>query len=80
MRETADIRFRLAQRGHAALTLFDAAGRRVRSIVSSELHSGVHSVRWDGRDDAGHRVHAGLYFYRLEAGGQTLRRTVVVVP
>ena len=80
MCETADMRFRLAQRGHAALTLFDAAGRRVRGIVSSEFPAGEHSLRWDGRDDAGHRVHAGLYFYRLEAGGQALRRTVVVVP
>jgi len=80
MRETTDIPFRLAQRGHTSLTLFDAAGRRVRSIVSSEFPAGEHSARWDGRDGAGRRVHAGLYFYRLVAGGQTLRRTVVVVP
>jgi flagellar hook assembly protein FlgD len=31
---------------------------------------GVHSVVWDGRDEAGQEVGSGVYFYRLEVPGQ----------
>ena len=36
---------------------------------------GAYAITWDGRDDGGHPVAAGVYFYRLEGGGtsSTLR-------
>jgi hypothetical protein len=36
---------------------------------------GSYSITWDGRDDGGRPVAAGVYFYRLQGpgSGQTLR-------
>lgn len=71
------LRFGLAASGRANLALYDASGRRVRTLVGGTLEAGEHSAQWDGRDEGGHEVAAGLYFARLEAGGNA--RTVRIV-
>jgi hypothetical protein len=63
------LRFALATAGETRLDIFDAAGRRVASLVHAELDPGNYSVRWDGRADSGEPLGAGLYFARLIAPG-----------
>ena len=62
-----------------SLEIFDAAGRRVRTLVTDELVSGTQTVGWDGRDDRGTAVSSGVYFYRLTApqGVVTRRMTLI---
>lgn len=62
----------------SALTVFDAGGRRVRGLGEA-FGPGLHEVSWDGTDDRGHSVKAGVYFYRLEAGGARFTRRLVLV-
>jgi hypothetical protein len=71
------LRFGLATAGHASLALYDASGRRVRTLAGGTLEAGEHSAQWDGRDDGGRKVAAGLYFARLEARGMS--RTLRIV-
>lgn len=52
----------------ATLGVYDAAGRRLRSW-SDGLHPGLNEVEWDGTDERGRALGAGVYFYRLELGG-----------
>ncbi len=54
----------------ASLSVYDAAGRRVLHMAEAEHAAGSFSIRWDLRDDRGRAVGAGLYFVRLEAGGE----------
>ena len=65
------LNFELAQGGDTRLDVFDAAGRRVASLLHSGLEPGRYSVRWDGRADNGSALGAGLYFARLSAHGVT---------
>jgi hypothetical protein len=69
------LRFSLAVPGRGSLTVFDASGRRVRALESGGFARGLHTPRWDGRDDAGHTVPRGIYFaqLRLDHDVQTLR-------
>ncbi|MFN8587099.1 MAG: FlgD immunoglobulin-like domain containing protein [Candidatus Eisenbacteria bacterium] len=69
-RGTSTLRFALAHAGRAQLELYDASGRRVRTLLAGTLEAGEHGASWDGRDDSGHESAAGLYFARLEAGGE----------
>jgi flagellar basal-body rod modification protein FlgD len=61
------------------LTIHDVAGRRVRKLIDGTRSSGRHDVRWDGRDDAGQAVAAGVYLARVvAAGGMDYRKLVLV--
>ena len=60
------IQFNLAAGGRVRLSLFDAAGRRVRSLVDGAFAAGPHVAPWDGRSDQGTPLSAGVYFARLE--------------
>jgi len=63
------IAFELAQADLVNLSVIDLSGRQVRRLVASQAYqSGSHSVTWNGRDDEGKVVAAGVYFYRLDAG------------
>jgi len=63
------IPFNLAARQAVELAVFDAGGRRVATLLNTELDPGPHEVDWDGTDDRGRPVASGVYFYRLTAGG-----------
>lgn len=45
--------------------IFDLAGRKVTAVGVGDLPTGVHSVSWDDRSDAGAPLPSGVYFYRI---------------
>jgi hypothetical protein len=51
-----------------SLGVFDAAGRRLRTW-NDGFTPGLNEIVWDGTDDRGQPVRAGVYFYKLELGG-----------
>ncbi|MBT7859431.1 MAG: T9SS type A sorting domain-containing protein [Gemmatimonadetes bacterium] len=61
------------------LDVYNLSGQRVISLMSGSITSGQYSITWDGRNQRGHAVSSGLYFYRLEAGSflQTRKLTLV---
>ena len=64
------IEFTLGESARVDLAVYDLAGRRVRRLVADErLDAGPHHATWDGRDARGQVVSAGVYLYRLRAGG-----------
>jgi len=72
--------FDLAHGGSVRVDIFDVAGRRVRTLVNAKLDAGWnHRATWNGRDETGHPVSAGLYFCRLEAAGQSATRKLVLL-
>ena len=74
---TTSVRFGLARAARVRLELFDLAGRRVRTLVDGDLEAGAHATTWDGRDERGASVRAGIYFVRFIAPGKTLNARVV---
>jgi flagellar hook capping protein FlgD len=78
-RESFTLRFALLREARVSLAIYDAAGRRVRELASGLRPEGEQSITWDRRDGAGHTVHAGLYFARLEADGSALTQKLVTL-
>jgi M6 family metalloprotease-like protein len=73
------IRYVLPIGGTVTLTIYDAAGSRVRLLEQALRGAGEHEVYWDGRDDAALPVASGVYFYRLEtAAGSEVKRMVLL--
>jgi hypothetical protein len=61
------------------LDVFDLSGRRVRTLLDQALPAGEYRVVWNGLDDSGHRVHAGVYSVRLVAAGARESRSIVML-
>jgi len=64
------IRYALARKEptQTELSVFNILGQKVRTLVSKPQSAGVYSVVWDGRDDSGHKLASGVYFYRIVSG------------
>jgi len=75
------VRFALALPVAATVevAVFDAMGRRVRTLLSGLTESGSLPLLWDGLDARGHRAGAGVYFLRANASGSTVTRRLVRV-
>ena len=63
------IRYELPKEGLVQLTVFNALGQKVRTLVQGVELAGAHAVRWDGRDERGMQVGSGIYVYRLQSFG-----------
>ena len=73
----AAIAFQIPSRTKVDLRLFDVSGREVATLASGDFDAGVHTVDWDGRDDRGHLVPSGVYFYRLNTQEYQAKRQLV---
>jgi len=73
------ISFDLARAGRVELEVFDASGRRVKSLVDGTRSSGHHEVQWNGTDDGGRVVASGVYHYRLRTDGVEQSRPMVLL-
>ena len=65
---------------HVTLRVYDVAGRLVRTLLEdADLGTVPGNVDWDGRDEAGRTVAAGVYVGRLAGGGHSATTPVVLV-
>ncbi len=61
------------------IEIFDVRGRLVRTLVNGVVLAGRRSEVWDGRDDRGVEVEAGIYFCRIEAGSWSATKAMTLV-
>ena len=73
------ISFDLARYGPVELSVYDASGRKVKTLVDGTRSSGPYRVEWNGTDDAGRKVASGVYHYRLRADGVDTSRPMVLL-
>jgi serine protease len=69
-----EIAFSLQGESPVRLTIYDVKGQVVEILVQETLGAGLHVQTWDARDHA-----SGVYFYRLEAGGFTETRKMIML-
>ncbi len=67
---TTTIQYALPQAVDVELTVYNMLGQPVRTLVAEYQRAGRYAMEWDATDDSGQRMAAGLYFYRLQAGGE----------
>jgi len=78
---TTTITFTLAGKtaSHVRLEIFNIKGQKVRTLVNHDLNPGKHQLVFNGRDDQGHIVATGLYFYRLQTNNyQAVRKMILL--
>lgn len=76
---TTTVRFELSVPSHVSVTIYDAKGRSVRTLVDESRSAGSFDAVWDGRDDRGHSAGSGVYFVRMVAGDYSRSAKVVML-
>jgi hypothetical protein len=73
------IEYELPHAASVQIAIFDAMGKRVRSLVEIQQYAGKYRITWDARNDAGVRVATGVYFYRMAAGDYVERKKMILL-
>ena len=66
------IKYALPEASQVRLEVFNVVGQVVSTLVDNNQNAGRYMVQWDATNDQGHSLSSGLYFYRLQAGGEFL--------
>lgn len=61
------------------LTILDASGRRIRTLLDAPRAAGIHEIVWDGRNEGGLEVAGGIYFALVEVDGRRQARPIAVI-
>lgn len=73
------VSYQLDRAGRVRLSVYNMAGQRVKTLVNAVQSAGAHTINWDGRDEDGSKVCAGMYFARLQTGDQKDTRKLILV-
>jgi len=65
--------------GHVQIAVFDASGRRVRTLVNEMQGPGSHTATWDGRREDGVRAAAGVYFMNAQVAGHKASERLILL-
>ncbi len=79
MNPKTDITFTLGQAGPVRVSVYDLAGRLVKTIRQGDFPVGANTVSWNGLTGSGNRAASGVYFLSVEAAGvrEVSRVTVI---
>ncbi len=62
------INYQLPSSANTKIVIYNVIGQEVRSLVNGYEPAGYQQTVWNGRDNFGNVVSAGIYFYKLTAG------------
>jgi hypothetical protein len=71
------IEFSIATEGFVSLNVYDITGRMVSTLVEGNLSTGYHNVIWNGIDNNGMAMSAGIYIYALQTETSSITRKMV---
>ena len=61
--------YALPEVSQVSINVYDVRGQFVRRMVAEEQPGGYYDITWNGLDDSGNQVSAGMYFCKLNTGG-----------
>ena len=76
---TTTISYDLPKQSQVALGIYDLLGKRIKTLVNQSQDAGVKTVRWDGTDNSGRPVSAGVYLYQVQARDFTQTRKMLLL-
>ncbi|NIA23344.1 MAG: T9SS type A sorting domain-containing protein, partial [Proteobacteria bacterium] len=66
-------------RGNVRLAIYSLSGRLVKTLVNEMKNAGVYKTAWNGRNNSGNKVVAGIYVCKLVNGGKMISKKITVI-
>jgi len=81
IKQATVIRYQMTGDGPVKLAVYNIAGQLIKILIDDPSPNalGEGRVRWDGRDDNGRAVSNGVYIYKLNAGGKSLAKKMIIL-
>jgi len=64
---TTTIEYNIPHRSFVTVTVYNARGQKIRTVVQDTKTAGKHTAVWDGKDYFGNKVSSGVYLYQIRA-------------
>jgi hypothetical protein len=73
------IEFTLARTTQVRIDVYNILGQTVRTLLDEERAAGSHTIVWDGNDQRGNMAASGIYLYRMQTGGTSVVKKMVLI-
>jgi flagellar hook assembly protein FlgD len=73
------VTYSLASREHVNISVYDLAGRHVRTLVDEVQQPSRYGIEWDGTNDRGKALPPGVYFIRYHAGRHVFSKKAILL-
>ncbi len=73
------IQFGLKEDGPVEVAVYSLTGQKLVILVNEFMEAGTYQVQWNGKDQQGSPVSAGMYLYQLKAGNQRLVKKMMLI-
>ena len=73
------IEYQLNLSSEVNLDIYNLMGQKIKTLVSGKQSTGFHSVKWNGRNDAGIPVTSGVYLYRLKTNDNVQSKKMILM-
>ncbi len=73
------IEFCLEKVEYTTLDVYNVRGQHVKNLFKGMPKANGESVNWDGRDESGKETGSGVYFYRLQYGGKSEMKKMILL-
>lgn len=67
------------RKSEVSIDIFNAKGQKIRKLFSGTQDSGRSAYLWDGRNDMNNQQPNGVYFYRINAEGETINGKMLML-
>ena len=76
---STEISYKLDYNSYVTISIYDVRGYHIRKLFNKNLSAGKYFVKWDGRDDRGEEVSAGMYIYSLQSNDRIQSKKMILL-
>ena len=72
------IRFSLPRPARVELEVYTVHGQLIKRLTGGHLPTGIHSLKWNGRDDEGRPCPSGIYLFQIKSDDHRVVRSMIL--
>ena len=62
------------------VSIYNIKGQKVKQLGIKNYELGINKIIWNGKDESGHFVEPGIYFYKLSEGNEQTVKKMLLIP
>ncbi len=79
-RNVTNVELNIVETSIVNIDVFDLNNKIVCKIITNEkMNKGDHLFHWEGTSNAGHKLHAGVYYYKISIDNKVISRKIVML-